>query len=169
MSARHVYPSRSQADTRSSSDSLLQSLDDPTATAVDGLRRDSEASRILIVDDDPNLLKVVSKMASCLGYQPTTATDAVDALYYLTKTPYDVVITDYHMPLMDGYQLADRIKRKFVETKVIIMTGHGDAELVHRFDGSGIVDGLLLKPFNLKTMQEKIEQAEHAYPETWTD
>lgn len=169
MSTRRICPSGSQADRRSLSDSMLQSLDDPPASAADGLRKDSDVSRILIVDDDPDLLQLVSKMATCLGYQPTTAPDAVDALYFLTKAPYDVVITDYDMPLMDGYQLADRIKKKFVETKVIIMTGHSEAELAHRLDDSGIVDGLLLKPFNLKTMQEKIERAEYANPETWTD
>ena len=133
------------------------SLDDHPAQSPDGLRLDSDASRILIVDDNPDILKLVSRMAQCLGYHPTTAEDGVDALYYLTRGHYDLVIADYDMPFIDGYQLADQIKEKHFGTKVIIMTGHCERDIADRLDGSGIVDGLLLKPFNLKTMKEKIE------------
>ena len=135
------------------------SLDDQPAQSFDRLALDSNASRILIVDDNPNILKLVSKMATRLGYRSTIAEDGVDALYYLTKGHYDLVITDYDMPFIDGYQLADQIKEKHFGTRVIIMTGHCEKEVEDLLDGSGIVDGLLLKPFNLKTMKEKIEMA----------
>ena len=141
-----------------SSDTYHPSLDDPPLQSADGLRLDSDASRILIVDDNPDILKLVSKMAVCLGYQPTTAENGVDALYYLTRGHYDLVITDYEMPFIDGYQLADQIKEKHFGTKVIIMTGHCEKEVEDLLDGSGIVDGLLLKPFNLEAMREKIER-----------
>lgn len=134
-------------------------LDDHPAQSVDGLRLDSDASRILIVDDNPDILKLVSKMAAQLGYRSTIAEDGVDALYYLTKGYYDLVITDYEMPFIDGYQLADQIKEKHFGTKVIIMTGHCEREVADLLDGSDIVDGLLLKPFSLKTLKEKIEMA----------
>jgi len=134
-------------------------LDDHPAQSADGLRLDSNASRILIVDDNPDILKLVSKMATRLGYRSTIAEDGVDALYYLTKGHYDLVITDYDMLFIDGYQLANQIKEKHFGTRVIIMTGHCEKEVEDLLDGSGIVDGLLLKPFNLKTMKEKIEMA----------
>ena len=135
------------------------SLDDHSAQSVDGPRLDSDASRILVVDDNPDILKLVSKMAAHLGYRPTIAGDGVDALYYLTKGHYDLVITDYDMPFIDGYQLADQINENHFGTKVIIMTGHSEREVADLLDGSGIVDGLLLKPFNLETLKEKIEMA----------
>ncbi len=111
------------------------------------------------MDDDPVILKLVARMAVNLGYRPTIAEDGVDALYYLTKEHYDLVITDYDMPFIDGYQLADQIKEKHFGTRVIIMTGHCEKEIEDLLDGSGIVDGLLLKPFNLKSLKEKIEMA----------
>ena len=49
------------------------SLDDHPAQSADGLRLDSDASRILIVDDNPDILKLVSKMVAGLGYHPTIA------------------------------------------------------------------------------------------------
>ena len=146
----------------SSSETVQPSLDSHPAQSADGLTLDFDTNRILIVDDDPNILKLVSKMAACLGYHPTNAEDAVDALFYLTRTHYDLVLTDYDMPVMDGYQLADQIKEKYFGTRVIIMTGHCGTDVEDMLDGSSIVDGLLLKPFNLKTMQEKIEMAGHA-------
>ena len=144
------------------------SLDDQPAQSFDRLALDSDASRILIVDDDPVILKLVARMAASLGYHPTMAEDGVDALYYLTKAHYDLVITDYDMPFIDGYQLADQIKERHFGTRVIIMTGHCEKEVEDLLDGSGIVDGLLLKPFNLKTMKEKVEMAIQPHFAGWT-
>ena len=150
-----------------SPDTFHPSLDDHPAQLADGLKLDSDVSRILIVDDNPDILELVSKMATHLGYRPTNAEDGVDALYYLTRGHYDLVITDYDMPFIDGYQLADQIKEKHFGTKVIIMTGHSEREVADLLDGSGIVDGLLLKPFNLKTLKEKIEMAIQPHLGKW--
>ncbi|MBC2711558.1 MAG: response regulator [Desulfosarcina sp.] len=92
----------------------------------------------------------------------------MDALYYLTKAHYDLVLTDYDMPFIDGYQLADQIKEKHFGTRVIIMTGHCERDVTDMMDGSGIVDGLLLKPFNLETMKEKIEMVGYPHSGEWT-
>ena len=117
----------------------------------------SKTSRILIVDDDPVLLKLVSSMVASLGYTPDSAGDAMDALYYLNKTQYNLVLTDYHMPSINGYQLADKIKRRSTKTKVFIMTGHFEKSIINMLLASDTVDGLLLKPFNRATLKEKIE------------
>ena len=143
------------------------SLGDHPELSTDGLTLDSDASRILIVDDDPVVLKLVSKMAARLGYQPTVAEDGVDALYHLTRTHYDLVLTDYDMPFIDGYQLADQIKEKHFGTRVIVMTGTCEPDVLDMLDGSGIVDGLLLKPFNLKTLKEKIELVVNPHFKKW--
>lgn len=140
-----------------SPDTFRPALDDHPGPSADRLRLDSDASRILIVDDNPDILKLVAKMAARLGYHPTTAEDGVDALYYLTRIHYDLVLTDYDMPFIDGYQLADQIKEKHFDTRVVIMTGSCEPDVLDMLDGSGIVDGVLLKPFNLEAMKEKIQ------------
>ena len=170
MSTKTLHGSEPLPGSRlpTSSETFYPSLDAQSAQSAKGLTLDSAAKRILIVDDDPNILKLVSKMAACLGYHPTNAEDAVEALLYLAKAHYDLVLSDYDMPFMDGYQLADEIKEKYFGTRVIIMSGHCGQDVEDMLDGSDIVDGLLLKPFNLRTMQEKIEMAGHARCGRWT-
>lgn len=146
-----------------SSDSFRLPLDDHPSQSTDGLRLDFDASRILIVDDNPDTLKLVSKMAVRLGYHPTAAEDGVDALYHLTRTHYELVLTDYDMPFIDGYQLADQIKEKHFGTRVIVMTGSCDPDILDMLEGSGIVDGVLLKPFNLNAMKETIQRVRPSY------
>jgi DNA-binding NarL/FixJ family response regulator len=63
------------------------------------------------------------------------------------------------MPLMNGLDLARQIKMKLMDTLVIIMTGNQDDDLVSDIEASGVVAGLLLKPFNLNTLRETIETA----------
>ena len=165
MSTKIIHGSEPLSDTRllASPEIFYPLLDGHPAQSADGLALDSDVIRVLIVDDDPDILTLVSRMAGCLGHHPTTAEDAVDALFHLTRAHYDLVITDYDMPFMDGYQLADQIKKKHFGTKVIIMTGHCERDVTDMLNGSGIVDGLLLKPFNLQTMKERIEMAGHPH------
>jgi CheY-like chemotaxis protein len=139
-----------------------------TSQASRRLPRESETGRILVVDDDPGILKLVVKMAEHLGFRPASAVDAMDAIYHLGKTRFDMVITDYEMPLMDGFQLADVIKRKYYGTRVIIMTGHCERTVADMMEGSDVVDGLLVKPFNLAAMKEKIENVGATFSAKWT-
>jgi CheY-like chemotaxis protein len=127
------------------------------------LGRGSGAPCLLIVDDDLAILNLVAKMVSRLGYHATTTADAADALLHLADTRYDMVISDYAMPRMNGYQLADQIREKHFGTKIIIMTGHRDPDLIDMLKRSGIVNGLLFKPFTLDTLKEKLQLADDSY------
>lgn len=163
MPRKAMYGSKSLPDARSPASSKPHPPlpDDNLSRSAGEAKVDANAGRVLIVDDDPGVLALLSKMAASLGYHPTIAEDAVEALSYLANDRYDLVITDYDMPFIDGYQLADQIKEKYIGTPVIIMTGHCASEVIDMLDGSFIVDGLLFKPFNLKIMQEKIEMVRH--------
>lgn len=133
--------------------------------SADGPPADANSYRVLVVDDDPNILKPVAMMVKRLGHYPTAAEDAMDALFHLAAAHYHLVITDYKMPFMDGYQLAVRIKAQHCGTRVIIMTGHCEEEITNRMNGSGIAHGFLFKPFDLNTLKEKIQ---HLMTDTMT-
>jgi DNA-binding NtrC family response regulator len=133
--------------------------DDRILRAQNGLKPDTDASRVLVVDDDPNILEMVAKMAACLGYRTAICQEAVDALSYLSKAHFKLVITDYDMPFMDGLELADQIKKKYFSTRVIMMSGHGPGTIRDLVAGSDVIDGLLFKPFNLQSLKESIEVA----------
>ena len=125
--------------------------------STDGPQVDANSCRILVVDDDPTILNLVAKMVERLGHYATAAEDAMAALFYLAAAHYHLVITDYKMPFMDGYQLAARIKAQHGGTRIIIMTGHCEEEVTNWLHGSGIADGFLFKPFDLNALKEKIE------------
>ena len=125
--------------------------------AADGPKAGANSYRVLVVDDDPNILKLVAKMVKRLGHHSSTAEDAMNALFNLAEAHYHLVITDYKMPFMDGYQLAVRIKSQYRGTRVIIMTGHCKEEVTNWLHGSGMADGFLFKPFDLKTLKAKIK------------
>ena len=124
-----------------------------------GLTRNYEASRVLVVDDDPVILNMVAKMTACLGYRTSTCQEAVDALSCLSKAYFKLVITDYDMPFMDGLELADEIKKKYFSTRVIMMSGHSPVTIKDLLAGTNVIDGLLFKPFNLQSLKESIEVA----------
>lgn len=130
---------------------------------ADKVTGDDKPRRILIVDDDPQVLEMVALMAGCLGFSTHTAGDAMAALLQLEKMHVDLVLTDYKMPRINGGQLAVQIRKKWPGTKVVIMTGHCEQTVTDMLKGSDAVDGLLLKPFNLQAMKDKIECAGDCY------
>ena len=134
---------------------------------MDDRSMDADSTRIMVVDDDPRILKLVAQMVVRLGYRSTAVGDALDALYHLNQTFHDLVITDYDMPFMNGIQLADQIKRRHCMTKVIIMSGQCEAVIQERISGLTNVDGLLFKPFNLNIMREKIEEVSAVHVKGW--
>jgi len=133
--------------------------DDGSSRTQKGRTRNIEASRVLVVDDDPNILKLVAKMAVCLGYRTATCQEAMDALSWLSKANFNLVITDYDMPFMDGLELAAQIKKKYFNTRVILMSGHGPETIRENLGGSNGIDGLGFKPFNLQSLKESIAVA----------
>lgn len=149
------------ADQSASADESDDSSNIGVAATANDIFLDRDSARVIVVDDDPEILQLVGKMVALLGYRCTTAVDALDALLYVKKIYYDLIITDYDMPFMNGFQLAEQVKRMNSSIKVIVMTGHCEAVL----DGGKIestnVDGLLFKPFNLQAMREKIEEVFH--------
>jgi CheY-like chemotaxis protein len=110
------------------------------------------------VDDDVEILTLVSRMAACLGYGSCTAASGKEALLRLQKGDVDLVITDYQMPRMDGFELAGQIRRQCPGLPVILMTGYYSEDLEERIQSRHLFDGLLKKPFNLKALEDRLRR-----------
>ncbi len=84
--------------------------------------------RILLVDDEKAIVKMVQQMRERLGYQVTSKTGSIEALEVFKAHPdnFDLIITDMTMPEMTGLQLADKIKAVRADISVIICTGFSD-------------------------------------------
>ena len=116
------------------------------------------ARNVLVVDDDPDLLRLMSIRLEAAGYIAATAFSAEDALSQIVDNMPQVVVTDLRMGGMDGLALFERIHASWPSLPVIILTAHGtipDAVEATR----GGVFGYLTKPFDGQVLLAEIDRA----------
>ena len=85
-------------------------------------------NKLLLVDDEPDILRVLSMSLKADGYEVQTASSGEDALRVFSNEKPDIVITDIKMPGMNGIEVLRGVKKIDQETEVIIITGHGDID-----------------------------------------
>ncbi len=88
-----------------------------------------EFRRLLLIDDEPGIRRLMSLDLAADGYQVTTAEDGLSGIAAFERERPDIVLTDLKMPGMDGIEVLQRIKQISPQTEVIVITGHGDLEL----------------------------------------
>jgi two-component system response regulator GlrR len=113
---------------------------------------------ILVVDDDPDLLRLMQIRLSAAGYAVTTAESAERALAQLAVARPRVVVTDLRMSGMDGMALFQSIQAQNAALPVIILTAHGTIPDAVAAVKSGVF-GYLTKPFEARTLLTEIERA----------
>jgi CheY-like chemotaxis protein len=110
--------------------------------------------RILVVDDNALFRGVISQILSRLGYEVSSADSGEMGLGVFLRNEFDMVLSDYDMPGMDGVALACSIKKVSPRTPVVIMTGVGRETVLSR--KSTAVDEVISKPFTLAEIDELI-------------
>ena len=117
--------------------------------------------RILLADDEPELLEELHYGFTAEGYQVQSVANGVAALEHFQQETFDLVITDLNMPEMDGFELLRNIKQLNREFPVIVMTGRVEPEDIALLLEAGAYD-YLLKPvkwvellFSVKRVQER--------------
>jgi len=113
---------------------------------------------ILLVDDDPDLLKLISLRLASAGYSVRTADSGETALAALAVMRPSAVITDLRMPGIDGLQLFDAIHRQDAALPVIILTAHGTIPDAVAATERGVF-GFLTKPFDSQDLLQKVAAA----------
>jgi two-component system, NarL family, capsular synthesis sensor histidine kinase RcsC len=108
------------------------------------------SAKALVVDDDGVLRSIVAKMLSVLGYEVSSADNGEKGLRIFLRNKFDLVLSDYEMPGMDGFALAHSIKCSSPDTPVVLMTGAAREAVLSRKGTS--VDRVLFKPFTLAEM-----------------
>jgi two-component system chemotaxis response regulator CheY len=113
----------------------------------------------LIVDDQQTIRSLVRSGLQQLGFTVfQEAPDGEEGLRHMLSKPYQLIISDYNMPKLDGLGLlrAVRAHPPIQKTAFIMLTGRADKELVQRAVQFG-VNNYLVKPFTVGTLKEKIE------------
>lgn len=116
--------------------------------------------RILIVDDEEGVAYFLGQSLAELGpeYQVNTATSAEEALGTLTSEFYDLVITDYRLPGIDGVSLIRKLRRLSPQTRAIMMTGYGGEHIEAEARALG-ARFYITKPFAIEKLMAAVKEA----------
>lgn len=127
-------------------------------------------ARLLLVDDDPGLLKLLGMRLVSEGYSVVTAESGPEALRVLGREKVDLVISDLRMDEMDGLQLFSEIQKGHPGMPVIILTAHGSIPDAVAATQQGVFS-FLTKPVDkdalYKAIDEALEQRSPATDEAW--
>ena len=114
--------------------------------------------KVLLVDDEVDFLDIMAERMRGRGIDVATTTSAENAISLVEKEHYDVVIMDFMMPAMNGFNALKLLKKKNADVQIILMTGNVPAELVREAKKIGALD-VIAKPADLKKLIEKIKKA----------
>jgi len=117
-----------------------------------------QKSNILIVDDDPDILKLISIRLTAAGHNTATASNGVEAMSAISLQRPDLVISDLRMPAMDGMALLEAVHHAHPTLPVIILTAHGSIPDAVRATQRGVF-GFLTKPFDSQELLQQVSAA----------
>lgn len=117
------------------------------------------AEQILVVDDEPNMLRLLRTiLMDKTGYEVMTTNNPLEVSKLLQEKSFDVVVTDLKMPLVDGMDLIDIIKKIDDKLPIIIITAYGTLETAEEAVQKGAYD-FITKPFRKETILITIRRA----------
>jgi len=117
-------------------------------------------ARVLIVDDEESIRRLVSKWTDISGYEVKAASSAEAALLMMHAWTADIIVCDIRMPRYSGVWLIEHLRTLYPTTAIIISTGYGevDPSLLMRAK----ITGYLAKPYDRETLMAALDQAMEA-------
>lgn len=122
-------------------------------------------NQILIVDDEAAICSLLMREFSSAGHSSEFTFDPLEALERLERQPYQLIITDIHMPGIDGLEFLGRAKKIRPDCHVVMMTGHASVGTIREALTHGAVD-YLTKPFSISGELRPLVEKLLARPET---
>jgi CheY-like chemotaxis protein len=116
-------------------------------------------ARVLIAEDEQPVRELLARALTQDGYEVETAPDGAAALEQLSiKAPFDLLLTDIRMPVMDGIALALAAARDHPDLAIVLMTGYaGERQRAHGLDA--LIHDVVLKPFSLTEIKDALKGA----------
>lgn len=123
-----------------------------------GFRKKSQKTKVLVVDDEPNIVQTLKDRLEMNDYEVLTAHNGVDGLKAAQDGTPDIILLDVIMPMMDGHEMLEQLREKEwgKAISVIMLTARSQAQDIARARSCGI-DDYIIKPFDLSELLEKIE------------
>jgi CheY-like chemotaxis protein len=113
------------------------------------------SKKILVVDDSASVADLISEMLLSFGYQPEVCLTVKEALAKFESTKYDLVITDYTMPVMNGVEFAKRLRERAPGQTVLLITG-STFSMSESASREMPVNATLQKPFSVQEFQQAV-------------
>lgn len=119
------------------------------------MQRESESRWVLVVDDNESVREAISSIVVLLGFKVAQASNGTEALTLFSQRGFELILTDLHMPVMDGLTLASRIKGESPATPVVLITGSMRGWVEKRIENRPF-DGVLYKPFRMEEIMDTV-------------
>ena len=116
------------------------------------------AKKIMVVDDEPDILFTVGQMLEISGYEVIKATDGKDCLNKLNEVIPDLVLLDIMMPEISGWDVAAKIKEnpKWKHIPIVFLTAKGDTMSIGM--GNMASEDYIVKPFDINDLRIRVEK-----------
>lgn len=118
----------------------------------------ARAARVLVVDDDAEILETLTEFLTLHGYEVTTAQNGGEALMLLAVAPADVVLLDIAMPRVDGVTALRRIRVDHPDLPIIMLSANSDIDMARRTLSQGAFD-YVTKPIGFAHLAMVVEAA----------
>jgi signal transduction histidine kinase/ActR/RegA family two-component response regulator len=125
---------------------LATAVQDPTA----------QRQKVLVIEDDAEVRRVIVESLSMLGYAVSEAADGATGLSALSASPHDLLVVDYAMPGLNGAEVIVQARQMVGNIPVILATGYADMAEVGRVLGT---QSILIKPFDISTLASAVSKA----------
>ena len=126
---------------------------------------DEQKTKILILDDEPIVLKRLKPALEKAGYDVEAFSRSLEASKRIMEQDFDIVITDLKMEGIDGMEFLTRVKDRSPVTEVIVITGFATMETARESFKKGVFD-FLAKPFKLGEIKDVVAKAEQKIKES---
>ncbi|MCD6395296.1 MAG: response regulator [Planctomycetes bacterium] len=123
-----------------------------------GLKKKTSKTKIMVVDDEPNIVQTLRDRLEMNEYEVVTAGNGKEGLERFEEEHPDVILLDVIMPIMDGHEMLEALRKRPAgqNVSVIMLTARSQTQDIARANVCGI-DDYIVKPFDLSELLEKIE------------
>jgi len=117
------------------------------------------SKQILIADDSESIREVLAFSLTNAGFQVLVATDGVDALRFFDGRIIDLLLTDFHMPNMNGLELIEKVRElaHYKYIPILVLTTENQKNIIKNAKDAGAT-GWLLKPFNTEKLVQTLRK-----------
>ena len=118
----------------------------------------SRVARVLVVDDEPLIVDILTDFLSAQGYEVVGAHGAADAFTMMEVSPPDVLLLDIALPLVDGMTALRRVRALYPDLRVVMVTANADEEVARDALRRGAFD-YVVKPFDFEYLARVVGAA----------